>query len=40
MRVNEPVTNNEVTFSDDDLLISKTDEPLAKLFKPIDLSLA
>jgi len=25
MRVNEPVTNNEVTFSDDDLLISKTD---------------
>ena len=25
MRINEPVTNNEVTYSDDDLLISKTD---------------
>ena len=25
MRINEPVTNNEVTYDDDDLLISKTD---------------
>jgi len=25
MRINEPVTDNEVTYDDDDLLISKTD---------------
>lgn len=25
MRINEPVTNNEVTYDDEDLLISKTD---------------
>ena len=25
MRINEPVTNNEVTYDDNDLLISKTD---------------